>query len=115
MLHAVALFLFYLVTQLVLLVLCMHFAGKRFGIDFGPFWTAVAKAAVILLVVSGLMTVYRDAGFFVEVVVLAAAYYMGFILAFNLNHFEAAALALVYLVAFVLVHWVVIVLVLGIR
>ena len=88
-------FVFYgahFLTQMVFLVLCMHVAGRKLGIDFGRFWPVLIKAAVLLSVV---LTVLLLLDSYVHAYrwkaiggLVALAYWYGLRIAFGLDEYE---------------------------
>ena len=103
--HKIPLALVLLGAQLALLLLCMHLAGRKFGLDFGSFRSALTKGTLILLVANLLMIPFGGAGWFVSVLVVGGTCYLGFMLAFALDRTDAALFTLVYLVAQLLLTW----------
>jgi hypothetical protein len=104
------------VLQLGFLILCMHLAGRKFGIDFGPFWSAVGKAAIILVIASVFyVLVGHYCPWYARMLVVAGIYYFGFMFAFGLDASDAGLFAVVYFVAMVLVNFVVVFVILANR
>lgn len=110
------LLLIYFIVELGFLVLCMHLVGRYFGFDFGPFWRAITKAGIILLVVTSIFIWFGAyLPWYASVLVFFGAYYFGFMLAFGLDASDAAIFTVIYFIAIIIVRFVVIFIILGAR
>ena len=99
--------LVYFIGQVVLLVLCMHIAGRKLGLDFGPFWPAIGKAAVVLLIgsivigpLAGMM------GLHFGLLFLVSGYALAFKFAFGFDYWEALTFTGIYFITIIILHFV---------
>ncbi len=94
----------------------MHLAGKVLGIHFGSFWSAVGKAAVVLLAVSVMQAYFGNyLPCFARLAVSFAVYYFGFMIAFGLDTKEAWMFTLAYFIMSWLLFWVLFMILIGTR
>jgi len=77
------------------LILCMHIAGRMWGIDFGRFWPAVGKVVGFLLLTAIVSQVVGAGAFIINLII----YLVGFAIAFRLDMME--------LLLFTATYWVI--------